>query len=278
MSELNNSLCIGRFRLSVARPLIMGIVNLTPDSFSGDGVGSDVAHAVSHALAQVEAGADILDIGAESSRPGAPPVTAAEELARLLPVLHVLRDAPVPVSVDTAKPEVMLAVIENGAAMINDIGALQAPGAVAAVAASDAAICLMHMQGEPRTMQANPVYGDVVAEVKAFLAARVAACVAAGIGKERIVLDPGFGFGKTLEHNLALLRQLASFKEMGYPVLAGMSRKSMLGTITGKPVEQRTAASVAAALLAVERGAAIVRVHDVAATRDALSVLQALGD
>ena len=254
----------------------MGIVNLTPDSFSGDGVGNDVSHAIAHALAQVEAGADILDIGAESSRPGAPPVLASEELARLLPVLHVLRDAPVPVSVDTAKPEVMAAVLAQGAAMINDIAALQAPGAVAAVAAADAAVCLMHMQGEPRSMQASPVYGDVVAEVKAFLAARAAACVAAGIDKERIVLDPGFGFGKTLEHNLALLRQLADFRDLGFPVLAGMSRKSMLGAITGRPVEQRVAASVAAALLAVERGAAIVRVHDVAATRDALAVLQAL--
>lgn len=266
----------GRFRLSLDRPLIMGIVNLTPDSFSGDGLGRDASAAVVHALAQIEAGADILDLGAESSRPGAPPVSAADELARLRPVLRALRDAPVPISVDTCKAEVMQVALDEGASMINDISALQAPGALAAVAAGNAAVCLMHMQGEPRSMQAAPVYGDVVEEVKTFLAQRVAACVAAGIGRERIVVDPGFGFGKTVEHNLALLAHLRRFGEIGLPVLAGVSRKSMLGAITGRPVAERLPASVAGALLAVERGAAIMRVHDVAATRDALAVLEAV--
>lgn len=254
----------------------MGIVNLTPDSFSGDGVGTDVARAVAHAQAQLEAGADLLDIGAESTRPGAAPVAAADELARLLPVLHALRDSPAPVSVDTCKPEVMRAALAEGAAMINDIAALREPGAIAAVAASDAAVCLMHMQGEPRSMQANPQYEDAVAEVAAFLKERADACVAAGIPRSRIVLDPGFGFGKTLEHNLALLRHLERFGADGYPVLAGLSRKSMLGAIIGRPVEQRVHASVAAAVLAAAHGAAIVRVHDVAATRDALAVFNAV--
>jgi len=266
----------GRFRLSLDRPLIMGVVNLTPDSFSGDGLGRDASAAVVHALAQVEAGADILDLGAESSRPGAPPVSVADELARLRPVLRALRDAPVPVSVDTCKAEVMRVALDEGAAMINDIAALQAPGALEAVAASDAAVCLMHMQGEPRSMQAAPVYGNVVEEVRSFLGQRVAACLAAGIGREHMVVDPGFGFGKTVEHNLALLAHLRSFGDLGVPVLAGLSRKSMLGAITGRPVNERLAASVAAAVLAVERGAAIVRVHDVAATRDALAILDAV--
>jgi dihydropteroate synthase len=254
----------------------MGIVNLTPDSFSGDGVGDDRARAIAHAHAQLAAGADILDLGAESSRPGAPSVSAADELARLLPVLRALRDVPVPLSVDTAKPEEMAAALAEGASMINDIAALQAPGALEAVVRSDAAICLMHMQGEPRTMQANPVYGDVVAEVKAFLAQRAQACVAAGIAPERIVVDPGFGFGKTLAHNLALLNRLGEFRGLGFPVLAGLSRKSMLGAITGRPVNDRVHASVAAAVLAAERGASIIRVHDVAATHAALAVVQAL--
>jgi dihydropteroate synthase len=269
-------LACGRFRLALQRPLVMGIVNLTPDSFSGDGVGNDTERAVAHAHVQVAAGADILDIGAESTRPGAPPVAAADELKRLLPVLRALRDVGVPLSVDTMKADVMRAALAEGADMINDIAALRAPGAIAAVASSAAAVCLMHMQGEPRTMQANPQYGDVVAEVGAFLAERAAACAAAGIAGERIVLDPGFGFGKTLDHNLSLLRGLGRFKDLGFPVLAGLSRKSMLGAISGRPVIERTAASIAAALLAAERGAAILRVHDVATTRDALAVLDAL--
>lgn len=267
----------GAYRLSLERPLIMGIVNLTPDSFSGDGVGDDRAAAIAHAEAQRAAGADILDLGAESSRPGAAAVPADVEIARLLPVLHALRDWGVPLSVDTAKPEVMRAALDAGAAIINDIAALRAPGALAAVAASEAGICLMHMQGEPRTMQADPRYGDVVAEVRAFLAARLAACAAAGIARERLLVDPGFGFGKTVEHNYALLRELRRFDELGVPVLAGLSRKSMLGAVTGRPNgAARTHASVAAAVLAAERGAKIVRVHDVAATKDALAVLAAL--
>lgn len=267
------TLACGRFRLSLDRPLVMGIVNLTPDSFSGDGVGNDAARAIAHAQAQLDAGADILDLGAESSRPGAEPVSAREELDRLLPVLDALRDCGVPLSVDTVKPEVMRAALAAGADMINDIAALTAPGALEAVAASPAAVCLTHMRGEPRTMQADPRYDDVVREVAGFLAERVAACEAAGIARERIVLDPGFGFGKTLAHNLALLRHLDRFAAMGLPVLAGISRKSMLGQITGRPVGERMPASIAAALLAVQKGAALVRVHDVAATRDALAVL-----
>ena len=254
----------------------MGIVNLTPDSFSGDGVGDSAAAAIAHAAAQRDAGADMLDLGAESSRPGAAPVPAEVEIARLLPVLHAVRDWGLPISVDTAKPEVMRAVIDAGAAMINDILALQSPGALALVAASDAAVCLMHMQGEPRTMQANPQYADVTGEVHDFLAARVAACSAAGIPRERLLVDPGFGFGKTVEHNYTLLRELSRFNDLGVPILAGLSRKSMLGAVTGKGNGvARIHASVAAALLALERGARIVRVHDVAATRDALAVLSA---
>ncbi len=254
----------------------MGIVNLTPDSFSGDGVGADPSRAIALARVQFEDGADILDLGAESSRPGASAVAAGDELERLLPVLREVRDWGVPVSIDTIKPAVMRVALAEGAAMINDIGALLAPGALEVVAASDAAICLMHMQNDPHTMQQNPRYGEVVAEVGAFLRARAAACEAAGIDGARIVLDPGFGFGKTLEHNLALLRGLTDLAALGYPVLAGLSRKSMLGAISGRPVEQRLAASVAAAVLAVQKGAAIVRVHDVAATKDALAVLNSV--
>ncbi len=269
----------GTFQLSLARPLIMGIVNLTADSFSGDGVGTDVARAIAHAEMQRDAGADMLDLGAESTRPGAQPVAAADELARLLPVLQVVREWGLPISVDTHKPDVMRAAIDAGAALINDIAALRSPGALEVVAGCDVGVCLMHMQGEPRTMQTQPVYGDVVHEVRAFLEGRVAACVAAGIAKERLTVDPGFGFGKTVEHNFALLRELAVFDGMGVPVLAGLSRKSMLGAVTGRENgSARMPASVAAAVLAVERGAAIVRVHDVAATRDALAVLAAIQD
>lgn len=254
----------------------MGIVNLTPDSFAGDGTGTDVELAIRHARHHLDAGADILDIGAESSRPGAVPTPADEELRRLLPVLREVTGWGIPVSVDTYKPKVMQAALAAGAAMINDITALAHPDSLAIVAASDCAVCLMHMQGEPGTMQAAPRYDDVVAEVHDFLAARVARCRAAGIADERIVLDPGFGFGKTLEHNLHMFRALTATGCDGLPLLAGLSRKSMLGAITGRPVERRQAASLAAALLAVERGARIVRVHDVAETVDALAVLAAL--
>ena len=266
----------GKFELSLACPLVMGIVNLTPDSFSGDGLATDTARAVSHARAQIAAGADILDLGAESTRPGAIPATAAEELERLLPVLAELADCGIPLSVDTYKPEVMREVLAAGADMINDIAALTQPGALAAVAASDCGVCLMHMQGQPLTMQQSPHYADVVREVREFLASRVDAARAAGIGDERLVLDPGFGFGKSLDHNLELLRRLPETTLDGLPILAGMSRKTMLGAITGKPVGERLGASVAAHLKAAQLGARILRVHDVAAMRDALAVWQAV--
>lgn len=267
------TLYCGSYRVALDRPLIMGIVNLTPDSFSGDGVGDDARAAIAQAEAQRVAGADILDLGAESSRPGAAPVPVELEIGRLLPVLRAVRDWGMPVSVDTTKPEVMRMAIDEGAALINDIAALRMPGALEVVAASGVGICLMHMQGEPRTMQASPQYDDVVAEVNDFLAGRIAACEAAGITSERLLVDPGFGFGKTVEHNYTLLRELRRFEPLGVPVLAGLSRKSMLGAVTGQPNGvARLPASVAAAVLAVERGAHIVRVHDVAATKDALAV------
>ena len=255
----------------------MGVVNVTPDSFSDGGRFLDPIAAIAHAHKLIEEGADLVDLGAESSRPGAAAlVSPDEELRRLLPVLQALRDAPVPVSVDTIKPEVMRAALAEGASMINDINAMRSPGAFAAVAASGAAVCLMHMQGTPGTMQQQPNYGDVVAEVQAFLQERVRAARDAGIAPERITIDPGFGFGKTLEHNLELLRRLREFAALGAPLLAGWSRKSSLGKITGKPAGDRLAASIAAALIAAQNGARILRVHDVAATRDALAVLAAV--
>jgi len=266
----------GKYRLSLERPLIMGIVNLTPDSFSGDGLASDTTRAIAHARQQIEAGANMIDLGAESSRPGAIPASLEEEMERLLPVLDGLADCAVPISVDTYKPEVMRAAIAHGASMINDIFALRRPGALESVVESDCAVCLMHMQGEPLTMQQSPDYADVVTDVRAFLCDRVAAATQAGISLDRLVLDPGFGFGKTLDHNLALLRRLEATTCEELPILAGMSRKSMLGAITGRPVGDRLAASVAAALIAAMRGARILRVHDVAETRDALSVWQAV--
>jgi dihydropteroate synthase len=263
------------FTLEFARPLVMGIVNLTPDSFSGDGV-SDTAKAIAHAHRQIEAGADLLDIGAESSRPGAFPTSVEEELRRLMPVLEELAGCGVPISVDTYKPEVMRAALRHGASMINDIYALRMPGALAAVADSDCGICLMHMQGEPLSMQEQPHYTDVVAEVQGFLRNRLAMARAAGIASDRLLLDPGFGFGKTLNHNLELLRRLDELSLEGRPVLAGISRKSMLGALTARPVEDRLAASISAALLAAQRGASILRVHDVAQTRDALAIWHAV--
>jgi dihydropteroate synthase len=258
-------------RFTHLRPNVMGIVNLTPDSFSDGGRFSSSSAAVDDARRLIAEGADCLDLGAESTRPGALPVGEAEELDRLLPVLEGLQGCGVPLSVDTMKPVVMRAALAAGAWMINDVQALQSPGALAAVQASACAICLMHMQGEPRTMQAAPHYSDVVAEVEAFLAERVAVCVAAGIDRERIFIDPGFGFGKSLAHNLALLRGLPRLARVA-PVLVGVSRKRMIGEMTGKAVDDRVAGSVAAAIRAVEQGAAIVRVHDVAATVDALKV------
>ena len=269
-------LACGKYRLSLERPLVMGIVNVTPDSFSDGGRHFDTARAVAHGRQLLQEGADILDIGGESSRPGAQAVSAEEELRRVLPVIEALAADGIPISVDTVKPEVMRRAVAAGAAIINDIAALRAPGALAAAAESGAAVCLMHMQGGPGTMQADPRYGDVVAEVHDFLAQRVAAAQAAGIPTERIIVDPGFGFGKRLAHNLALLRQLDRFCDLGACVLAGLSRKSMLGEITGRKVSLRDTASVAAALLAARNGARILRVHDVAATKDALAVWTAV--
>jgi dihydropteroate synthase len=268
----------GRYVLNAARPLIMGIVNLSDDSFSGDGLHGDATAAIAQAHRLIDEGAHIIDIGAESSRPGAHPVAARDEAERLLPVVEAMRDCGVPVSVDTVKPEVMRAVLAAGADMINDINALRAPGALEAVATTRAGICLMHMQGEPATMQSDPQYDDVVAEVAGFLGERVAAAEAAGIALNRITVDPGFGFGKSLEHNIELLRRLGELVVPGLPLLVGMSRKSMLGLITGRAAPERVHAGIAAHMLAVLRGARILRVHDVAATRDALAVLQAVED
>ena len=252
----------------------MGVVNITPDSFFDGGKFLDPQAAIAHGRRLIEEGADILDIGGESSRPGAQAVAEQEELNRVVPVLKALRD--VPVSVDTRRPSVMRAVLAEGASMINDIDALAAPGALDAVADSDCAVCLMHKQGDPASMQQDPRYEDVVGEVKQFLTTRIAACEIAGIERDRITIDPGFGFGKTAEHNLGLLKRLSELAALGVPVVAGWSRKSTLGSITGRPVTERLAASVAAALLAVQHGATILRVHDVRETRDALAVMQAL--
>lgn len=262
-------------KLVLTRPLVMGVVNVTPDSFSDGGHFFDADRALAHARKLIEEGADILDIGGESTRPGAAPVSVDEELRRVLPLLTALQDAGVPLSVDTSRAEVIRPALDAGAAIVNDVRALMAPGALAAVADSDCGVVLMHMRGTPQTMQAQPRYGDVVAEVMDFLRERSGAAASAGIARERIVIDPGFGFGKTVEHNYTLLRRLPEFAVLGQPLLAGLSRKSMLGMATGRAVDGRVFASVAAALIAVERGAAIVRVHDVAATRDALSILQA---
>lgn len=269
-----------------AVPLVMGILNATPDSFSGDGLfandasvhgsGSCVDRAIARAAALVAEGADLLDVGGESTRPGATPISDAAELARVIPIITALTSRfDVLISVDTSSPAVMREAATAGAALINDVRALRRPGAMAAAATTRLPVCLVHMQGEPGTMQASPHYDDVVAEVREFLAARVAACGAAGISPEALLVDPGFGFGKTLAHNLALLRALSSIAPPGVPVLAGLSRKRMVGEITGT-VADRTHGSVALALLAARLGAAVVRVHDVAATVDALKVLAAV--
>lgn len=266
----------GSFRLDLSRPLVMGIVNVTPDSFSDGGRHLLRDAAISHARQLISEGADILDIGGESTRPGAQAVSVQEELDRVLPVIEGLRDAGVPLSVDTFKADVMRAAIAAGASMVNDINALQQPEALAAVVASNAAVCLMHKQGQPQTMQIEPEYQDVLHEIMDFLRSRVAVVEAAGINRERIVIDPGFGFGKTVAHNLILLRKLHAFAELGVPLLAGLSRKSMLGKLTGQDVEHRLSASLAAVLIAVQRGASIVRVHDVRETVDVLKVWQAI--
>lgn len=249
----------------------MGILNVTPDSFSDGGSYDALGPAVERALKMQSEGAAIIDIGGESTRPGAPAVDLQQELDRVLPVIRALAgELDIPLSIDTSKPRVMQAAIAAGAGMINDVNGLRAPGAIEAAKKANVPVCVMHMQGQPRTMQQAPVYEDVVSEVRQYLSDRIAACEAAGIPRSRILVDPGFGFGKTLEHNLALLAGLNSFQELGVPLLVGLSRKSTIGQITGKPVDDRLAGSLAAAVMAVERGASIVRVHDVAATVDAL--------
>ncbi|HRG70530.1 MAG TPA: dihydropteroate synthase [Thauera aminoaromatica] len=265
----------GRFRLDLSQPRVMAIINLTDDSFSGDGLRDDLARALARAERALEEGAEMLDIGAESTRPGSDPVPEAQELERVVRFVEAARGWKVPLSIDTLKPTVMRAALAAGADMINDINAFRASGAIEAVAAGESGLCVMHMLGQPRTMQQDPRYADVVGEVTGFLDERVAALVAAGVARERIVLDPGFGFGKSVGHNYALLRELARVGVGGLPVLAGLSRKSMLSAVTGRAVGERLAASVAGALIAVQNGARIVRVHDVAATRDALAVWKA---
>ncbi len=277
---MQGSLRCGRFSFPLDRPLVMGVLNVTPDSFSDGGRFLGRAAALEHARRMLSDGADIIDIGGESTRPGAAATSETDELDRVIPLVEVLRgecDARgVPLSVDTRKPAVMRAAIAAGASLINDVGALDAPGAIEAIAPSEVAVCLMHMRGEPATMQQVANYNDVVGEVKAFLADRAAACEGAGIARDRIVVDPGFGFGKTVGHNLALLRWLAEIVALGYPVAVGLSRKSTIGVLTGREVGERTAGSIAAALSAVARGAAIVRVHDVRETVDALKVWRAV--
>jgi dihydropteroate synthase len=268
--------CNGR-ALDLSRTAIMGILNVTPDSFSDGGIFLARDAAVAHALAMVEEGADLIDVGGESTRPGAQAVSVQEELDRVIPVIEAIaRAVPLPVSIDTSKPEVMRAAVAAGAGLINDVRALRATGALQTAAALAVPVCLMHMQGEPRSMQHNPVYVDVAGEVRDFLQERIEACVAAGIPRQCIVIDPGFGFGKTVEHNLELLRRLDELRALGAPVLAGLSRKSMIGALFGLPVAQRLHASVALALIAVQNGATMLRVHDVRATREAIRMFEAV--
>jgi dihydropteroate synthase len=268
--------CGGR-ELRLDRARIMGVVNVTPDSFSDGGAHADTDAAVAHALKLVAEGADLLDVGGESTRPGAGEVPVDEEIRRVVPVIERLaRECALPISVDTSKPEVMRAAVAAGAGMVNDPWALRREGALDAAAALGVPVCLMHMQGTPQDMQDAPHYEDVVAEVHSFLAQRLFACEMGGIAKKKLLVDPGFGFGKELAHNLALLRQLSRFAELGVPVLAGLSRKGMIGKLTGRDVDARVHGSVAAALIAVQNGARIVRVHDVAATVDALAVWNAV--
>jgi len=277
-SSTAGSLVCGNHRIALDRPRVMGVLNVTPDSFSDGGRFLEMHAALEHARRMIEDGADIIDIGAESTRPGAAPTSETDEVRRIVPLLERLAGAGVPLSVDTRKPAVMRASIAAGASMINDVAALRAPGALEALAgaANPVAVCLMHMRGEPASMQQHVAYTDVVAEVRGFLAGRALACEAAGIARERVVVDPGFGFGKTVEHNLILLRELAQIVALGYPVLAGLSRKSTIGALTGREVDERVSGSLAAALAAVARGAKLVRVHDVRETVDALKVWNAV--
>lgn len=266
----------GRFQLDLTIPRVMGIVNVTPDSFSDGGKFNTTDKAIQHALTLVEEGADILDIGGESTRPGATPVPLDEELKRVIPVIQGLRDVGVPLSIDTYKPEVMRAAIEAGADIVNDVCALQEPNALEIVAPSQVGICLMHMQGRPQTMQADPHYDNVVQEVAEFLASRLKAAEQAGIDRSRIVLDPGFGFGKRTAHNLTLLNEMQAIQALGQPLLVGLSRKSVLGQVLGSNVDERLHASIAASVISVMKGANIVRVHDVKPTVDALKIVAAV--
>ena len=268
----------GHHVLELGRPVVMGILNVTPDSFSDGGRYFELPRAIAQAERMAQEGAAIIDVGGESTRPGAAPVTPDEELRRVIPVVERLAETlAVPVSVDTRTPEVMRESIAAGASMINDVSALRAPGAIEAVAGSQAAVCLMHMQGEPRTMQNEPRYGNVLGEVREFLRERVEECVGAGIARSRLVVDPGFGFGKTLEHNLELLRGLPEIASDGLPVLAGLSRKRMIATLTGRDEGDRLAGSVALAVIAAMRGVRIVRAHDVRETVEALRIVVAAG-
>lgn len=268
--------CAGKI-VDLSRPAVMGVLNVTPDSFSDGGCYLRLAEALRRAETMVEEGAALIDVGGESTRPGASPVSAREELGRVLPVVERLaRELPVPVSVDTSKPEVMREAVRAGAGLINDVRALRLPGALEAAAASGVPVCLMHMRGEPSTMQREPRYSDVVAEVHASLAERIRVCESAGISRERILIDPGFGFGKTLDHNLILLRHLDRFTGLAAGVLVGMSRKSMIGLLLDVPVGERLAGSLAAAVIAVWQGARIVRAHDVRETVRALRVCSAV--
>lgn len=269
-------LSCGKHILDLTQPVVMGIVNVTPDSFSDGGKFFARDQAVAHARLMIAEGAAIIDIGGESTRPGATAATLQQELDRVMPVLEILVREGVIVSVDTQKTEVMREAIRLGAAMINDVNALQAVGAVEVCAAANVAVCLMHKQGAPETMQQAPHYQNVVAEVCDFLQSRTRACESAGIAQERIVIDPGFGFGKTVEHNFSLLRELNVLAQLGLPVLAGFSRKSSLGAVTGREIGERLAGSLATALIAAQNGAKILRVHDVKETVDVLKVWQAV--
>jgi dihydropteroate synthase len=268
--------CAGR-PLDLSRPRVMGVLNVTPDSFSDGGRWAEPEPALEQALRMVEQGAAIIDVGGESTRPGAAAVGVQEELRRVIPVIELLRaHCPVPVSIDTRKPEVMQAAVMAGAGMINDVAALQAPGAMEAAASLGVPVCLMHMQGSPETMQQQPVYRDVVNEVGEFLERRARACEAAGIPPQRVLLDPGFGFGKTTAHNLLLLQRLDALVRRGYPVLVGLSRKSLIGNVLGLPVDKRIQPGIALAVLAVWQGAVLVRTHDVQATREAIEMCHAV--